>query len=70
MCWRASCKNVSREQRLRRLAGLARDGIPSLTGANRAEARYWESSLHELDVADPEFIPGAGGEERPEVRGT
>jgi len=39
MCWRASCKNVSREQRLRRLAGLAGDGIPSLTGANRAEAR-------------------------------
>jgi len=45
MCWRTSSKdeNVSREQRLRRLAGSAGDGLPSLTRANRAEARCWGS---------------------------
>ncbi len=38
-------ENVSCEQRLRRLASLAGDGIPSLTRANRAEARCLGSSL-------------------------
>ena len=37
-------ENVSCEQRLRRLASLAGDGIPSLTRANRAEARCWGHS--------------------------
>ncbi|GEM_PF-1057029 len=60
MCWRTPPKdeNVSREQRLRRLASLVEDGIPSLTRAKRAEARCWGVCFSELDVADPEFIPG------------
>jgi len=41
----AADKNVSCEHRLRRLASLAGDGIPSLTRANRSEARCLGSSL-------------------------
>jgi len=60
MCWRTPCKheNVSREQRLRWFTGSAGDGIPSLTRANRAEARCWGARFSELDLADPEFILG------------
>ncbi len=49
---------MSREQRLRQLTGLAGDGIPGLTGADRAEARCWGVHFSELDMADLEFIPG------------
>ncbi len=49
---------MSRKHRLRRLASLAGDGIPGLTQANRAEARCWGSRFSELDLSDPEFIPG------------
>ena len=38
-------ENVSGEPGLQRLSGLAGAGIPSLTGANRAEARCWGSAL-------------------------
>jgi len=57
--------SVSRKPGLgRRLAG---DGIPSPTGANRAEARCWEARFSELDVAAPEFIPGRATWAQPEV---